>query len=129
MELDVSQEESMSTRFEKRLGRGPLLTAIAAAPIAIVGVAAAVAEETPRYYYGPHMWEGGWWFLGPFSMFLFFAVAVAVVVLLVRWLGGAGPGNVGLAARQTPLDILRERFARGEIDKAEFDDRKKGLGG
>ena len=118
----------MSTRFGKWLCRGPLRTAIVAAPITIVGVAASVAEEMPRYYYGPHMWEGGWWFLGPFSMFLFFAVAVAVVVLLVRWLGGAGPG-MGPAARQTPLDILRERFARGEIDKAEFEDRKKGLDG
>ena len=93
-----------------------------------VGLLPAAAEQSPQYDYGPHMWMGGWWFLGPLTMLFFLAVAVAVVVLLVRWLGGAGPGNVGRAARQTSLDILRERFARGEIDKAEFEDRKHVLG-
>jgi putative membrane protein len=29
----------------------------------------------------------------------------------------------------TPLDILRERFARGEIDKDEFEERRKVLEG
>lgn len=29
---------------------------------------------------------------------------------------------------RTPLDILRERFARGEIDKEEFDQRRRVLG-
>jgi len=29
---------------------------------------------------------------------------------------------------RTPLDILRERFARGEIDKDEFEERRRVLG-
>jgi putative membrane protein len=33
-----------------------------------------------------------------------------------------------LPPARTPLDILKERFARGEIDKAEFEDRRRVLG-
>jgi putative membrane protein len=48
-----------------------------------------------------------------------------VVVLVVRWLGGTsgGSGNRPKAA----LDILEERFARGEIDKDEFEARRQAL--
>lgn len=84
-------------------------------------------QEYPKYY-GPHMWEGGWhgWFFGPIMMIVFFAVAVVAVVLLVRWLGGPGHGHS--PAGKTPLDILKERFARGEIDKEEFEERRRVLG-
>jgi putative membrane protein len=49
-----------------------------------------------------------------------------VIVLVVRWLGGtehratphAPPSN-------TPLDILKERFARGEIEKEDFEERRR----
>lgn len=90
------------------------------------------AQQQEGYHYGPHhMWEGGWsgMFLGPFIMIVFLAVAVAVVVLLVRWLGGPGherhaPAHPG----RKPLDILKERFARGEIDKDEFEERRRVLG-
>lgn len=81
--------------------------------------------------YGPHMWNGGWhgWFFGPIMMIVFIAVAVVVVVLLVRWLGGPGHGGAlhGLPDK-TPLNILKERFARGEIDKEEFEERRRILG-
>ena len=47
--------------------------------------------------------------------------------------GGAG-GKVGrrnnAALRTgTPLEILKERYARGEIDKDEFEQKKQDLGG
>ncbi|TAJ79765.1 MAG: SHOCT domain-containing protein [Sphingobium sp.] len=72
-------------------------------------------------------WGGGWsgMIFGPLIMILVLALPVAAVVLLIRWLGGsprsASPG-------QTPLDILRERYARGEIDKEEFEERRRTLG-
>ncbi len=75
----------------------------------------------------PHMWDGwGWMFLGPLIMIVCIAAIVGVVVLVVRWLGAAGqiaaphspPGG-------TPLNTLNERFARGEIDKDEFEERKR----
>ena len=48
---------------------------------------------------------------------------------LVRWLGGPGHG-VALhhPPGKTPLDILKERFAKGEIDKEEFEERRRVLG-
>jgi putative membrane protein len=72
-----------------------------------------------------HMWSGGaHWIFGPVMMILFVAAIVAVVVLIVRWLGGAG----GARARpKAALDILEERFARGEIDKDEFEARRQAL--
>lgn len=91
----------------------------------------ALAQQPQGPAYGSHMWNGGWhgWFFGPIMMIVFIAVAVVVVVLLVRWLGG--PGHVGALHShpgKTPLDILKERFARGEIDKEEFEERRRVLG-
>ena len=88
-------------------------------------------QPRPDYYYGPHMWGGGYgWFMGPIMWLLFIAIAVIVVVLLVRWLGvsgaGAPTGAYG-APGKTPLDLLKERFAKGEIDKKEFEERRKVL--
>lgn len=102
------------------------------AALAVLGLpAAAWAQQQSPQYYGPHMWNGGWhgWFFGPIMMIVFLAVAVAVVVLLVRWLGGSSQGAAPPApSGKAPLDILKERFARGEIDKEEFEERRRTLG-
>lgn len=77
--------------------------------------------------WGPHMMGtgGGWYAMifGPLLMLLFLALIIAAVVLLVRWLGGLRHGTS--QPGQTPLDILKERFARGEIDKEEFEERRR----
>jgi putative membrane protein len=51
-----------------------------------------------------------------------------VVVLLVRWLGGSELFRPTGQTSRTALDILKERLARGEIDVAEFEERKRALG-
>ncbi len=79
-----------------------------------------VAGEGAHEY--GHMMGGGWIF-GPIMMILFVAVVVAIVVLVVRWLGGAG----GARGSKSALDILEERFARGEIDQEEFQQRRQAL--
>ncbi|WP_158275493.1 SHOCT domain-containing protein [Maritimibacter sp. 55A14] len=87
------------------------------------------AQQGGQYYH-PHMWEGGWhgWFLGPVMMILFLAALVALVVFLVRWLGGQDFWTLtSQPPGKTPLDILDERFARGEIDKEEFEERRQSL--
>ncbi len=102
----------------------------------MVGVASAqTPSDAGRYAYHPGMWwDGGWgpmMMFGPLFMILFLAVLIAAIVLLVRWLGGPGqttmPSNPAPPGR-TPLDILKERFARGEIDKNEFEERRRVLG-
>ena len=88
------------------------------------------AQQTDPYYGRHMMWDVGWygWLLGPVMMILFLAIAVAVVVLIVRWLGGTGHG--GSAAPSAPprkhaIDILKDRFARGEIEKEELEEKRR----
>lgn len=95
---------------------------------------AQASSDFDRYGWGPHMmgWGGGWlgMIFGPIFMILVLALVIAVAVLLIRWLGGswhAAPPHQPPTAR-TPLDILKERFARGEIDKEEFEERRRILG-
>lgn len=114
-----------------------LVQSVAAAGAVLpLGSGAAWAQapsDADRYAWGPHMmwWGEGWYAMifGPLLMILFFAVLVAVTVLLVRGMGGTWPGTTqqSLPGR-TPLDILKERFARGEIDKEEFEERRRVLG-
>ncbi len=78
-------------------------------------------------------WNGGGasMFFGPLFMILVLAATIAVIVLLARWWGGTLPGISSanlLPPEHTPLDILRERYARGEINKGEFEERRRVLG-
>lgn len=67
--------------------------------------------------------------LGPIMMIVFIAATIVVAALLVRWLSGDSPIPPPPSyAEKTPLDILKERFARGELDKEEFDQRRGVLG-
>src|SRR6266540_215013 len=109
-----------------------LSVALTLAPGAVLAQAPSDAD---RYAYGPHMmwWGGGWYAMifGPLFMILVLAVLIAAVVLLVRWLGGPWQGTMPpyhTPPDRTPLDILKERFARGEIDKDEFEERRRVLG-
>ena len=101
----------------------------------VMAPASVWAQETFRHGYGSHMmnWGGGWshMIFGPIFMIVIFVVVIALVVLLVRWLGGMGHGaqlSHHAPPGRTPLDILKERYARGEIDKEEFEERRSVLG-
>jgi putative membrane protein len=75
-------------------------------------------------------WGGGWsgMVFGPLIMIVVLVAVVALTVLLVRWIGGPWLGGASNhKPPQTPLDILKERYARGEIDKEEYQERRRVL--
>ena len=63
---------------------------------------------------------------GPIMMIIWLIVLIVVTAAVIRWLQR---GNVGplpfLANRKRALEILEERFAKGEIDKTEFEEKKR----
>ncbi|WP_218822863.1 SHOCT domain-containing protein [Tistlia consotensis] len=106
--------------------------------MAAAGLPAAAWAQQGPYFYG-HMWDGGtmwgdgWhgWLLGPVMMILVLALVLVGVVVLLRWLvGPLHPHHPPTypPAGKSALDILKERFARGEIDKDEFEERRRVLG-
>jgi putative membrane protein len=69
-------------------------------------------------------WGGHW--MGGLLVLLSWVLSTAGMVAIVRWFflrfarGSA-------ASQESPLEILKRRYAKGEIDKAEFEEKKKDL--
>jgi len=69
--------------------------------------------------------SGGLWMLG--GLLLIVGVVVLVVWAAARSSRAGGSPNQD-PSRPTPNEVLRERFARGEITEQEFEQAKKALG-
>jgi len=77
-----------------------------------------------------HMWGGGWWIF-PLIM------CIIMMVFFFRMSGRKGFGPPWMQGQdrhdrestdsETPLDILKKRYAKGEIEKDEFEEMKKEL--
>ena len=76
-----------------------------------------------------------WWgmhgfgmLMGPIMFIVFIVIAILIVVPLIRWMGLGPPWqphNAPQFPSRTALDILSERYARGEIDKAEYEEKRR----
>lgn len=116
-----------------------LKSAAAAVAVWVMAMPVAVSAQATNpdreygYRHGPGMmWDGDHWgghgsmFGLLFSLLVLLAI-IALVIYLLR-VFGYGPN---MTRPSTPsgnaLDILKERYARGEIDSKEFDERKRML--
>lgn len=71
--------------------------------------------------------SGWWWGFGGLHMLLFWVVLIFVIVVLVRWITNMPGPRGGDTGTGRALDILKERYARGEINKEEFEQKKRDL--
>lgn len=65
---------------------------------------------------------GGTMFGGGFMWLIWILLIVAVVVMLKAWSGGSSAPR-----DESPMEILKKRFALGEIDEEEFERRRREL--
>ncbi len=72
-----------------------------------------------------YMHEGmGWWIVfGGIWMVLFWGGLIALIVWGITKLSGRNSST----SKRDPLDVAKERYARGEISREEFEQIKKDL--
>jgi putative membrane protein len=86
-----------------------------------VSAFADVGDRGCWYGWGPMMGPG---FGGMFMGILLLIAVVLIVYFLMRVSKG---GGFGTFPHETPLDVLKKRYAQGEITKEKFDEMKKDL--
>jgi putative membrane protein len=79
------------------------------------------------YFYGPM--NGYDWGLGIFMGILWLLFIIFTVNVFVRWIGHFEGHNAVNDQRKRidPIDIVKDRYAKGEITKEQFDQLKKDL--
>lgn len=76
-------------------------------------------------WWGSEGWGMGFGFM---FMILFWALIAAAIVTVIRWALRASDSPERRAPREkTPLEIVRERYARGEIGREEYEQLKRDL--
>lgn len=105
------------------------LSAFVVASVASRNMVLAQGGRYDNWRMGPDM-MGGWgmgWFGGIF-MIVFWILILVGLVFVIKWLiQSTSGGRSDAASGNRALEILKERYARGDIDKSEFEAIKKDL--
>lgn len=70
---------------------------------------------------------GGFSMFGAIFMLFWWVLIIAAVVALVKWVIHQSGVRNFQDKNKSALDILKERYARGEIEKKEFEEKRKDL--
>ena len=103
------------------------ITALAICLVLFSSVAAlAQWGDNQGWHMGPGM-MGGWgmgWFGGIFMIIFWVLILVGLIFLIKLLIQTTNRSNSDTRSSNRALDILKERYARGEIDKAQFETMK-----
>ena len=70
---------------------------------------------------------GGYGLFGGFFMIIFWVLVIVGVVLLIKWMVDQSAHGHRPPAQDRSMEILKERYAKGEVTKDEFDKMKNDL--
>ena len=137
--------------MQRENDRGKFPTAIIAIVAAVIAVAvilmavlAYLSSTNPNYGYGNGYYGGGYGgMMGGFGGFgMLFMIPIGLIVLLIigyaiwrgcGWGGGCGGDHYGhdssYGEKENAIEILRQRYAKGEISKEQYDQMKKDIVG
>lgn len=93
-----------------------------------------VSAHADNDSYGHHMdmmgsfFGGGMGFFGWFFMIIFWVAMIAIVVFLIKAIADGGKSGGSSNRQEDVLEILKKRYAKGEISKEEFKKMKKDIG-
>ena len=114
-------------RRPKDAGRGwrDIACGLAGVSVTTVPIMAWAQDRPADWSWGhPMSWMSAAWGLGMLvMMLLFWGAVITAIVFGLRWLAGQGERS----RVDRALDILRERYARGEIPKDEFEAKQRDL--
>ena len=107
-------------------------TTLAVALIILPLITYGLASQANAQMMGPGMGSGmmGWggWGMGWIFMITFWGLIIVGLIFLIKWLAGLSRSRAPYdKTHDSALEILKQRYAKGEINKDEFEEKKRDL--